>query len=162
MTLDKAKFEGMVKSLPFCSPHQLDNIKNRVGVFLTNGSKGYERKEDQNRTFYQAIEQSLSSLNISSQPYAVFVKQSYYPSFHRDAPKVLAFVYHHAPSLDRSGRMRLYQILCHCLIRDLQNQQASISIGTVCKNIHRMPQVFGDAFPGYIEAGLIDWLVSNA
>jgi hypothetical protein len=45
------------------------------------------------------------------------------------------------------------QLLIECLTDDLKARGVPLSLGTLCNNLERVPQVFRDAFPGYIESG---------
>jgi hypothetical protein len=54
---------------------------------------------------------------------------------------------------DRVTLNAMMQLLIECLTDDLKARRVPLSLGTLCNNLERAPQVFRDAFPGYIESG---------
>jgi hypothetical protein len=54
---------------------------------------------------------------------------------------------------DRVTLNAMMQLLTECLTDDLKARKVPLSLGTLCNNLERAPQVFHDAFPGYIESG---------
>ena len=54
---------------------------------------------------------------------------------------------------DRVTLNAMMQLLIECLTDDLRARRVPLSLGTLCNNLERVPQVFRDAFPGYIESG---------
>jgi len=51
-------------------------------------------------------------------------------------------------------KIGISRILIAALIRDMRSMHIPVTLGTVSKNIHRLPEVFEKSFPNYIQSGL--------
>jgi hypothetical protein len=79
--------------------------------------------------------------------------QAYKP-YRRGEAAVTAFIDEMLPDFNtKVARNGLLTFMVECLMDDLKERKVPISIGTLCTNLERCPQVFRAAFPGYLESG---------
>ena len=78
-----------------------------------------------------------------------------YKTYRRGETAVVEFVAKAFPQAcdNRVTYNGMLSLMLDCLIDDLKERKVPISIGTVCTNLERAPEVFKAAFPGYIEGG---------
>jgi len=78
-----------------------------------------------------------------------------YKAYRRGETAVVEFVAKAFPQAcdNRVTYNGMLSLMLDCLIDDLKERKVPISIGSVCTNLERAPEVFKAAFPGYIEGG---------
>lgn len=87
--------------------------------------------------------------------FAAFQGTATYKTYRRGSQAIDNFLAENlAEACTRVSRNAMLSLLVECLIDDLKGRHVPISLGTVCSNLERAPQVFRAAFPGYIENGL--------
>jgi len=87
--------------------------------------------------------------------FAAFQATATYKTFRRGEVAVNDFVDAAFPeACDKVSRNAILIFLVECLMDDLKARHVPLSIGALCNNLERAPQVFRDAFPGYVENGL--------
>lgn len=62
---------------------------------------------------------------------------------------------------NKVSQLAFLKMLFELLIADLRKRGAQPTIGIMVVNLNRMPEVFNDAFPGYIDAGLAKLVLKN-
>lgn len=153
------KIERLHKILPELSRSQLEQVRDRVD-FLLQASGEEEEVIDDHRLFYEALVKGVSiAARIDCPPFKVFCQSRYFSYFVEKLPPILMFINTNLPNLKKVERIKLYGICANVLVRQLQDQNVPISIGSVCTNLHRLPELVEKAFPGYIAAGLFSVLV---
>jgi hypothetical protein len=86
--------------------------------------------------------------------FAAFSQTATYKPYKRGANAIAGFLGTAFPDAENKvTRNALHGLMLECLIDDLKARRVPISLGTLCNNLERCPQVFRDAFPGYIESG---------
>lgn len=86
--------------------------------------------------------------------FAAFSQTATYKPYKRGEQTIADFLATAFPTFDRVSLTAMTQLLVECLVDDLKARHVLLSLGTLCNNLERSPQVFRDAFPGYIEGGL--------
>jgi hypothetical protein len=79
-----------------------------------------------------------------------------YKPYMRGEEAVTLFIAQHFPAVcdSRVTYNAVLSFMVECLMDDLKERKVPLSIGTLCNNLERAPQVLKAAFPGYMEGGL--------
>ena len=85
--------------------------------------------------------------------FAAFSQTATYKPYKRGEQAIADFLGTAFPTFDRVSLTAMTQLLVECLVDDLKARKIPLSLGTLCNNLERAPQVFRDGFPGYIESG---------
>ncbi len=143
------------------SPLNLDRLKAKINglILLSSPSQGEDQGDD-GLLFYDALSHAISEANGKKHlPYPVFKKNRYFPMYKKKLPDVLKFLGENLPTLKRIERMYLFGIVSNVLVTNLQDIKIPVSIGAACRHLDRVPELMDNAFPGYIQAGLLRMLV---
>ena len=85
-----------------------------------------------------------------------------YRQFKRGSETVDAFMAAEMPEIkDAVTKQALVGLIVSCLLDDLRGRHVPLSMGTVSSNLERAPQVFRDAFPGYLEGGAAQIIIDR-
>jgi hypothetical protein len=86
--------------------------------------------------------------------FGTFQATATYKQFKRGEAAVSAFMTAELPEIkDAVTKQALCALIVSCLLDDLKGRHVPLSMGSVSSNLERAPQVFRDAFPGYLEGG---------
>lgn len=141
------------------SPANLHRLRDKVNC-LIQLSEVDEDDGDDGRLFYDALARSISEATGKKVlPYHIFTKRDTYSIYKKKLPEVLRFIGENLPMLKRLERMYLFGIATHVLVTNLQDIQIPVSLRVCCTHLDRIPELMDDAFPGYIQAGLLKMLV---
>jgi len=143
----------IISTLPKLTSDEINQIKETANFLSSNTRKS---SIDKHEWLYDAL---LSELKVHGVlryiTFVSFSETSSYTSFKRGAKEVEQFFNsvfpNHKKRIQKNGISR---ILIASLIRDMRRRQIPITLGTVSKNVHRLPEVFEISFPNYIQSGL--------
>ena len=94
--------------------------------------------------------------------WAEFQRTATYKPYKRGAHAIAGFLGSTFPMAEnRSIRNALHSFMLECLMDDLKGRKVPISLGSMCSNLERTPEVFKAAFPGYIEGGLAHLIIQR-
>ena len=94
--------------------------------------------------------------------FAAFSQTATYKPYKRGADAIAGFLGSTFPLAEnRTTRNALHSLILECLIDDLKARRVPLSLGALCNNLERAPQVFRDAFPGYIEGGVVNVIMAK-
>jgi len=108
---------------------------------------------------YQAIQTTLIPRQHSCLHWSLFQKQDSYAQFVERVNTLSLFFTAHTPT-NKVERVAFYLFLIRLLVASLEEQHVPISSRALCTNIHRLPDMIDQAFPGYLESGLFPWVLS--
>ncbi len=60
----------------------------------------------------------------------------------------------HLGQWSKAPRMAIFGLLLGLVIDDLKGRKAPVTLGTVTANLSRVPMLFEEAYPGYLEGGM--------
>lgn len=142
----------IISILPKLSQDELNKI--------TEASKFLTKKQIKNVDEYEWLfEAMLSELKIHGiRRYISFInftETSNFKFFKKGSLEVLSFLKDVFPKYkSRVQKTGISRILIASLIRDMRSKHIPVTLGTISKNIHRLPEIFEISFPNYIESGL--------
>lgn len=117
--------------------------------------------------FYKNLMICFERMRISGKqlPYASFRSlpntRSTYNSFSEGFSYLNHYFIEYFPTLTGAERVKLYQLSLDILLRELRSNKVVCTIGTVAKNIIRIPELMSREFPGYLESGLACLIVKR-
>lgn len=157
--------DTIASQLPQMSAEELSKIRQLTDMLL-GGNKPTDAKPDDptERIMYQALRSELSSLGLNSNiSFSTFTESNYYKNWRRGLKVVDEFITKSFRGYVKTEtqRLGLCRVLIQALIKDFKRNEIPVSVGTIARNIHRIPQAFDNAFPGYIESGMA-YLVPQA
>jgi hypothetical protein len=86
--------------------------------------------------------------------WAEFQAGTTYKPYKRGERAIAEFLGSTFPSAaDRVQFNAMLTFMIECLVDDLKERKVPLSLGALCVNLERCPEVFKAAFPGYIEGG---------
>ncbi len=142
----------IISALPKLSQDELRKI-NEASKFLT---KKQIKNIDDYEWLFEAMLQELKIHGVYR--YVGFTNYTDTPSFlhfKKGAKEVIAFLEDVFPTYQsRLQKTGISRILIASLIRNMRSMHIPVTLGTVSKHIHRLPEVFEISFPNYIQSGL--------
>jgi hypothetical protein len=87
-------------------------------------------------------------------PFDAFARSRAFSRYKLNEKLVLEFVRFNWPDLSQVREQGLLCSLLQLLVGYLGGKNIPVSIGTVALNLHQLPTVVEQAFPGYLAAGL--------
>ena len=136
----------IIASLPTLSRADLSAVRGAADSLLGPQATPLEQPAT---PLYAAITRALS-LKLG---WGAFTHTSSYKQYKRGSEAITSFMAESFPALDQRLQTALHGLMIDCLVDDLRQRRIPLSMGTVCSNLERTPQVFRDAFPGYLESG---------
>lgn len=138
----------ILAALPTLTKADLAQIRGAADSLL--GPTAAPNKQAPTPT-YDAITRTLG-LRL---PFVTFARTPTYKAYKRGEEAVTQFIAEVFPQVcdSRVTYNAVLSLMVECLMDDLKRRTVPISIGTVCTNLERAPEVLRAAFPGYIEGG---------
>lgn len=141
------------------SPANLHRLRDKVNCLIQLSGVDEDDRDD-GRLFYDSLIQSISeATGKRCCPHKAFTRTRHYAIYKKKLPDVLEFIGENLPTLKRLERVYLFGVISNVLITNLQDIKVPVSVGAACRHLDRIPELMDDAFPGYIQAGLLTMLV---
>jgi hypothetical protein len=150
--LTSQNLSKILATLPGLSKPDLSAVRAAAdGLLGPQGGSPVSANEGAATPLFDAMTRALG-LRLGFGP---FQATATYKAYKRGASAVALFLTEAAlgASKDRITENAFLSLLIDCLIDDLKERNVPLSMGTLCNNLERAPQVFRAAFPGYIENG---------
>lgn len=145
-TIDSGTIIGALSGL---SAGDLAKVKAASEYLLQNGQIPDRCEPD--HLLYRAAAHLLES-RIS---FDTFRSTRAYSRWRRHTPTVFTFIDRHFPSVTKDvAKLALMRWLLGMLMEDLQAKGLPVTMGILTNNLGRLPAVFEQCFPDYIQCGL--------
>lgn len=118
--------------------------------------------DEKESVLFDAVKAELAALGLNSKvPYEKLRVSSYYKSWGEGLEVVNQFINQHFQPYIQSKvqHIGICRIIIQVLLTDLKCLHIPISLGTIARNLHRVPQAFDNQFPNYIQSGLAHLVV---
>lgn len=109
------------------------------------------------RILFEAVKSELKAAGVNGAiGFDGFTESKFYPSWKRGVAVVAEFIDTNFKDYVKTEpqRIGICRILVQTMINDFRRNNIPVSVGTIARNIHRVPQTFERQFPGYIHSGL--------
>ncbi len=113
--------------------------------------------DDREAMLFDAVRAELSSHGFNGKiPFSNLKEGNYYKSWSRGLKVVNQFIDEHFQKhiTSKVQRIGICRIIIQVLLSDLKRLGVPPSLGTIARNLHRVPQSFDNQFPNYIQSGL--------
>lgn len=141
------KLNEVIAALPKLTQHELLTVRAALEQLITA-----PHAEDVDVT--SPLYDNMSRLLGVTLSFRDFHNTAVYRQWKRNAPACIAYLDKHFPDSRKATKSALMLLMLESLIEDLKDRGVPITLGTVTKNIDRLPQMFDLIFPGYLESGL--------
>lgn len=144
---------SVLAALPKLSQGELVVVKSAVETLLkpTAGP-------DSTSLLFEVVSRYIVTTRMG---FEVFKTTGIYKTWKRSAPDVVLFMEQTCPNLNRVETIAFASLLIEMLIADLKELNVPISLGTVVRNLSRVPQIFDVGFPMYRINGLAYLVISS-
>lgn len=155
---DIAKYESILLAIPQLSGKQLEEIRKRCNATLALRAPGKTAVSDD--WLLRGFQRELVNRGLD-EPREVRVKVSN-TAFITQSERVRAILEKGAPGLDRNELLALGELVAECLADYIQSwDKSGLSLGTMMRNVSRVPEAVDRAFPGYLQAGFLGMVING-
>lgn len=157
---------ALQEALPLLTVEELKLLYKsiEIQVSMRNLSSYSDDDQESNRQVFDIIVNILSMGGKSR--LVIPNSQRNFNSFAFKHPKTLRllntqrakldnFIHKHYGACGYNDLSRIYALLFKLLIKTMRKEGLSVGIVSVVENMHRLPQILDDAYPGYLQAGLL-------
>jgi hypothetical protein len=151
--------DAVVSTLPLLDKASLRNVQQALSMLLgeQHTVERFVHPEGFEAILFDAVVAEFRARGLKqTMPFDAFRKTSRYKSWKRNLDAVASFIntqFKNHTNDDRA-KLGLCRLLVSALITELRERGIGLSFGAIAANIGRLPEVFDNAFPGYLESGL--------
>lgn len=157
--MSKLEINTVISSLPSMGRTELRNMQQAISLLLAEqpATDARHQADSFEMLLYQAVAEELKSRGIRQHiPFEAFTQTRQYKAWKRGLQHVKDFISsqfkNHAK--DERAKRGLLRLLISALCDELKERNISVGLSTIASNISRLPEVFDNAFPGYLSSGL--------
>lgn len=136
----------IIAQLPTLSRAELSAVKGAADSLLGPQAAAIEQAAT---PLFKTLQRALGA-NVG---FSAFTQMKAYKPFKAAEPVITQFIAQNWPGIDRRMTQAMLGMMIDALLADLKGRGLPLSLGTVCNNLMRAPQVLRNAFPGYLESG---------
>lgn len=155
--MDDKQYQGWILSLTELSQAQLNDVSNRLKILSFVVTKEFNGKSDFGVRVSEAICNTFKRLGVECPSPHTLRKGAAYASA-KDKFDDLATFFEKI-SQNKLVQDRALVIAIEGLYVSLQDWNISVSSYTILQQIHRLPSVLNQSFPGYAASGLLHKIV---
>lgn len=154
-------YETIVSQLDSLSPEEIKQVKARTSFLLDHMKSDNNNADDfAKRTFYDDLAKELRERGVESvPPYVAFRRSGYGRRLDNAYEHISSFIDWHMPRLKRTEHRRALRVLAGVIAQIARMHKVPLSMVALlncCENVH---EYVDEAFPGYIESGMLPIVV---
>ena len=146
--------DQILGSLPTLTKADLQALQTVIGGLLGNGAtKQAPNPNDPQVWLFEAL---AATLHLRQSYYPAFMASPVGKTFNKNAPVALGFmtdVFEVAMG-SKTSAIGLMRYLLGLLVADLKVKKVPVTRNSIVSNLIRLPEVFENAYPGYIQSGV--------
>lgn len=150
--------DAMMSQLSTFGKNDLLQLRQLTDVLLGgNTTVTTQPTDDSEAILFDAVKAELSANGLNGNiPFGTLKESKYYNSWCKGLNVVKQFIDQHFQKYITSQPVRIgiNRILIQILLADLKRLGVPPSLGTIARNLPRVPQAFDNQFPNYINSGL--------
>ena len=155
---NKTILTQITKHLTSLSPAELDQVQARIQFLNTHTEADHVPKIT--LELYEALGVVLADQYQHLPPWNVFAKSSDGARYLRQLPCIEQFLAMVEP-LQRLERRALLVYMLRLVLKQMTAYDIPLRLRTVVNQLHTIPSVFEQAFPGYAHAQLLPWVLKS-
>lgn len=149
------KLEELLSILSTLNQTQLTKVQIRVNHYLSRISLRKESTTEEDMMYTAFASMLHSTLGVVQPPYWTFKRSSNYTLFKSNITILLNYTDSSLYQATRLERLQVYHLYATLLKNFLTDARISLSITTVVRTMPHIPELVEQAFPGYVESGLL-------
>lgn len=152
--------DQILAALPKLKPGDLQAIRAAAGALLFGQADSAPKAlQGHQGWLFEALQASLKAPLSEAQ----FLATQAGKQFVRQAPGFITFMVKEFPDVmgKRVRALAMMKLLLDLIAADLRARQAPVTLGTIVVNLPRAREIFGLAFPGYLETGIAEMLIAT-
>ena len=161
--MPKLSVSQIIAALPLLKPEEREAVQKALSIIVPSKTETKVSNADADPV-YEAMLAELRSIGVSQfSTYESFLSTKDAKSWTKNMVQLDQFLEQHFTfsKLTKVKRLALLRALWGCVIADLRGRGWPVSVGSLARNLGRIPVCFDREFPGYLASGLA-WLVLNS
>lgn len=143
----------MISNLERLSPAELRDLAARATFLASTG--GSSTADEALPLVFSQVQQILKDAGVETPPLKVVKAQGYYKALLEGSDTLIQYINANLHPESRGEKIKGVQVLLRMLVRWLENCGIPVSVGTVARNLSKVPSLVEKEFPGYRESGLL-------
>lgn len=150
----------VIKTLPTLSIEELQQLQTRANFLLEHNQIEQSPSCDFELDFFKAFQHALDdAYGIRTPGIAQLKRLGLYKKYKEAINELVPFF----QSIEgtKVERHASYLFFTKLVIEHLTDNKVLVSVKTVIQNLNKIPELFDKAFPGYIKAGILPWMINT-
>ena len=130
----------------------------------TNTANVPIQQDDDDTMLFDSVRAELAANGLNGRiPYSTLKESKFYKNWCSGLDVVNQFIETHFKEhiSRKTQRVAICRVIVQVLVLELKRQKIPASLGTIARNMHRVPQAFDNQFPGYLKCGLAYLIVKS-
>jgi hypothetical protein len=106
-----------------------------------------------------ALYEAIATVCGTTLPLSRFTRTVHGKAWAEKSASAMKFIHDTFPNLRKPAELALQRMLINALADDLRRRKVPISVGSVVAALDRLPRVFENCFPGYLESGMAELVI---
>lgn len=150
--------EAVISQLSTLDKTDLLKVRQLTEILLGGNTNADQNISNENESIlFEAVKAELAANGFNGRiPYSTLKESNFYKTWGRGLTVVNQFIDQHFKEhiTRRVQHIALCRILIAALLAELKRQHIPPSLGSIARNLHRVPQAFDNQFPNYLQSGL--------
>lgn len=158
--MNDADFQKLVAQLPELTRDQITDLRRRAAFFLAHKEEGGVQNQD---WILAGVIQVLNDRGLESTIPANFriKNKRSFSAYSTQADRIMQMLSLAIPNMTTTDRLSLGVLAARALADYIQSwiKPTPVTLDSMLHNVSRIPEALDIAFPGYIAAGLLSFLL---
>lgn len=153
--------ESILLTIPKLSPRDLKKIKDRVDVALSIEKKSSDEDVIKEDYLLAGILTVLASKGLGKTlPFGVRLRSALPKDFVDNSRTIQLFLESHIKRMGKAEKILLGRLCAQALAHSISSYKP-VMFKTMVQSVLEIPEALEKAYPGYIEAGMLDKLLKR-
>ena len=154
-------FNQLLQTLPNLTDQQREELAQRVKLAEKLFPNTSTKRDPLSETFYEALSHILKLHGQQSPPFSAFGKLDVAKHYHKQLQTIQPFLVQLRSPSEQLTKVQWLAVYSQCLRILVETIEiVPLSLKTVVNHLHLIPSVLEQAFPGYLDDGLLLWALT--